>query len=75
MVPSWELSKNCLGQTLDRSSEDSPASKNLLFGESSMDLFGESEACWGVMGNLLGGLRSSEGSVVLQWPLLVGVQG
>lgn len=40
--PRLELSKNCLGKVLDRSSEVPPLSKNLLFGESSTELFGES---------------------------------
>lgn len=75
VAPSWELSKNCLGQMRDSTSEDPPASKNLLFGDSHMDLFGESKPCWGFSGNLFGGLMSSGASAALRWPRLVGVQG
>lgn len=82
MVPSLELSKNCLGQVLDSSSELPPTSKNLLFGESSREAFGESSSFLGdsktflgVTRNFLGELRKLEESEVMGRPLLVGVQG
>lgn len=75
LVPSWELSKNVFGQVPDKNSEFSPTSKNLLLGDSNKEFFGEPTTFWGVSRNLLGGLRRREGSVVLQWPRLVGVQG
>lgn len=54
MVPRLELSKNCLGQVLDSSSELPPMSKILLFGESSMGTFGESSSFLGEDGSFLG---------------------
>lgn len=87
--PRLELSKNCLGKVLDKRPEVPPTSKNLLFGESSAELFGESRTFLEESGtfegesrtsregsrNLLGELRRWEDSVVLQRPRLVGVQG
>ena len=89
MVPRLELSKNCLGQDLDSSSELPPTSKNLLLGESSRLAFGESSSFLGdsktflgesrtflgVTRNFLGELRKLEESEVMGRPLLVGVQG
>lgn len=89
MVPRLELSKNCLGQVLDSSSELPPTSKNLLLGESSRLAFGdsssflgdsktflgESRTFLGVTRNFLGELRKLEESEVMGRPLLVGVQG
>lgn len=89
MIPRLELSKNCLGQVLDKSSEVPPTSKNLLLGETSTELFGESRTFRGetatflgesrtfrgVSRGFLGELRRLEDSVVLQRPRLVGVQG
>lgn len=89
MVPRLELSKNCLGQVLDSSSELPPTSKNLLLGESSRLAFGESSSFLGdsktflgesrtflgVTRNFLGELRKLEESEVMGRPLLVGVQG
>lgn len=82
MVPKLELSKNCLGQVLDSSSELPPTSKNLLLGESCREAFGESNSFLGesriflgVTRNFLGELRKLEESEVMGRPLLVGVQG
>lgn len=82
MVPRLELSKNCLGQVLDSSSELPATSKNLLFGESSREAFGESSIFLGESGtflgvtrNFLGEPRRLEESEVRGRPLLVGVQG
>lgn len=89
MVPRLELSKNCLGQLLDSSSELPPTSKNLLLGESNRETFGESSSFLGdsktflgesrtflgVTRNFLGELRKLEESEVMGKPLLVGVQG
>lgn len=89
MVPRQELSKNCLGQVLDSSSEVPPTSKNLLLGESSNETFGESSSFLGdsstflgesriflgVTRNFLGELRRLVESELIGRPLLVGVQG
>lgn len=81
MVPREELSKNCLGQFLDSSSEDSPTSKNLLLGKSSTGILGDSSSFlgefrlfFGVTKTFLGEQRLGE-STLIGRPLLVGVQG
>lgn len=82
MVPREELSKNCLGQVLDNSSEVPPTSKNLLLGESSSETIGESSSFLGesriflgVTRHFLGELRRLVESELIGRPLLVGVQG
>lgn len=82
MLPRLELSKNCLGQVLDSTSELPPASKKLLLGELSREnlgesgaFFGDSRTFLGVTINFLGELRKLEESEVMGMPLLVGVQG
>lgn len=57
-VPRPELSKNCLGQDLDRSLELPPASKNLLLGESSRETLVESTSFLGDSRTLLGDSRT-----------------
>lgn len=81
MVPRLELSKNCLGQVLDISSELPPTSKNLLLGESSRENFGDSKTFLGESRTLLGVTRGFLGelkleeSEVMGRPLFVRVQG
>lgn len=82
MVPRQELSKNCLGQVLDSSSEVPPTSKNLLLGESSSETFGESSSFLGesriflgVTKHFLGELRRLVESELIGKALLVGVHG
>lgn len=83
------MSKNCLGQVLISMSEQSPTPKNLLFGESWQEdfgefriLFGESRTFlgdWrtflGVTRNFFGELKKLDESEVTARPLLVGVDG
>lgn len=80
--PRPELSKNCLGQVLISISELSPTPKNLLFGESWQEDFGESRTFlgdwrtfFGVTRNFLGELKKLAESEVTARPLLVGVEG
>ena len=84
MVPRLELSKNCLGQFLDSSSEPPSASKKLLLGESSgssgflgqsRTFRGEARAFLGETRNFVGEFRKLVESAVIGKALLVGVQG
>lgn len=82
MVPRPELSKNCLGQVLDISSELPATSKNLLLGESSREnlgdsktFLGESRTFLGVTRSFLGELNKLEESEFMGRPLFVTVQG
>lgn len=83
------MSKNCLGQVLISMSEQSPTPKNLLFGESWQEDFGESRILFGesrtflgdwrtflgVTRNFFGELKKLDESEVTARPLLVGVDG